>query len=199
MRRPHFHKGIVDLRRLFASNKNNIPILQELLEELAHRKTPDARALMNEVLARFEEIAPDTDETDADDDTEGWRSGELFGSETEACGPLPDDEKRPERLSRMRPLGTAGLAPAGGPFHHRPFAGDNHHALHTTSDFPLIVGDTIGLTLRAGCGRAPVDPDRPSLRQIRASSSAAAERRSGEGGSGVACLRAGSCVVVACR
>jgi hypothetical protein len=44
MGRPHFHRGIAELRRLFESNENNVPILQELLQELAHRKTRDARA-----------------------------------------------------------------------------------------------------------------------------------------------------------
>jgi len=56
MGRPHFHKGIAHLRRLFASNENSFSILQELSEELAHRKTPDARSLMKDVLARLEGI-----------------------------------------------------------------------------------------------------------------------------------------------
>jgi ssDNA-binding Zn-finger/Zn-ribbon topoisomerase 1 len=37
---------------------------------------------------------------------------ELFGSETEAYGPIPDDRERPDRLALIRPPGTRGLPDA---------------------------------------------------------------------------------------
>jgi hypothetical protein len=37
------------------------------------------------------------------------RSYELFGSETEVYGPIPDDRKRPDQLTLTRPPGTRGL------------------------------------------------------------------------------------------
>lgn len=40
------------------------------------------------------------------------RTGELFGSETEAYGPLPDDRGRPAQLTLIRPPGTTGLPSA---------------------------------------------------------------------------------------
>jgi ssDNA-binding Zn-finger/Zn-ribbon topoisomerase 1 len=112
MGRPHFHKGIAHLRRLFASNENSFSILQELSEELAHRKTPDARSLMKDVLARLEGIDQHTEDPDIDYDDEPSRSEELFGNKTESYGPIPDDQKRPDRLSRIRPPGTPGLPDA---------------------------------------------------------------------------------------
>lgn len=161
MNRPHFHKKITDLQRLFASNLGSTPILDELLEELVHRKTPAARALMKEILAHIEKTAPhigkdektieheivhaddsvilaskgedeETSISSGDTQTAGGattpltdryltigesdppvpRDGKLLGGETEAYGPIPDDHKRPERLSLIRPLGTVGLPDA---------------------------------------------------------------------------------------
>ena len=118
MGRPHFHKGIADLKSLFASNGTSISILQELLEELAHRKTPDARTLMKKVSARLEEIAPHTDGPEEDFEPESdagnapLHSGELLGADAEAYGPIHDDQRRPERLSQIRPAGTSGLPDA---------------------------------------------------------------------------------------
>jgi hypothetical protein len=154
---PHFHKGIADLRRLSASNENNVSILQELLEELAHRKTPDARALMKDVLARLEEIAPHAEDPDFDHNDKPWRSAELFGSETEAYGPIPDDQKRPDRLSRIRPPGTPGLPDA----YVRPLKREVSLNLPANADLPdrfiAALAELIREIKRTGSGQKRYD------------------------------------------
>lgn len=113
MVRPHFHKGIADLQNLFAANINNKSILQELLQELAYRKTPQARTLMKKILARLERISAEDSEPAIDSDNAIQRPEEVFESEpTDIYGPAPDDQKRPQQLSQIRPLGTPGLPDA---------------------------------------------------------------------------------------
>ena len=56
MKRLHIQKGIAELRQLSVDNWNDLSFLQELLEELAHRKTHAARSLMSEILVQIDRI-----------------------------------------------------------------------------------------------------------------------------------------------
>ena len=68
---------------------------------------------MKEILAQLEDKTLSEVERDVDHSSAvSAHSQELFGTETDSYGPAPDDQKRPERLSRIRPLGTAGLPDA---------------------------------------------------------------------------------------
>lgn len=157
MPRPHFHRRVADLQRVFASSRNDTSILQELLEELAHCRTSDARALLQKVSVRLEELeAREPEEgTDAEiqsgDSTE--HSGELFASETESYGPIPDDQKRPDRLSRIRPPGTAGLPNA----YVRPLKREVSLNLPVNADLPdrfiAAVAELIREIKRTGSGQ----------------------------------------------
>ena len=44
------------------ANRNDMALLQELLEELVHRRTRSARSLMTEILAGIDDIGPQTEE-----------------------------------------------------------------------------------------------------------------------------------------
>ena len=57
MKRPHIQKRIFELRQLYEENQNDVVLLQEVLEELSHRKTrKNARSLRIAILAQIDKI-----------------------------------------------------------------------------------------------------------------------------------------------
>ena len=113
MKRPHSQKSNAGLQQFFLTHQDNVMVLQELLEELAHRRTPSARSLMAEIIARINEIEMrQHDRAGPSAHTTPPPNGELFGSETEADGHMPDDRERPNQLTLIRPPGTTGLPAA---------------------------------------------------------------------------------------
>jgi len=64
MKRPHFKKGSAELRRLFESHRDDMAVVQELLEELKHRKSRNAQSLMTDILARIAEVEPEPQNDD---------------------------------------------------------------------------------------------------------------------------------------
>lgn len=117
MPRPHSQKSNAELQQFFVTNQDNVMVLQELLEELAHRRTPSARSLMTDIIARINEIEMrHRDRAGLPAQTSAPPNVELFGSESEteaeAEEHIPDDRERPSQLTLIRPVGTSGLPDA---------------------------------------------------------------------------------------
>ena len=124
MKRPHLQKNITDLEKLFEANRHNLEILEELLEELARRKTQKARSLMTEILNQISKIdhiiEPDNlskseRKVDEGDSASGFnqdRSNAPVTPDRSAINQIPDDSKRPATLSLIRPVRTKGLPDA---------------------------------------------------------------------------------------
>ena len=120
MSRPYMSAEIAELRALFEAHKENVHVLEQLFDELAHRKNKGARALMARVSQHLAEFEDDDGEdghvTGGDAPTRRATrqpsSGELFPSEVETFGPHPDDQQKPKRLTLIRTPGTAGLPDA---------------------------------------------------------------------------------------
>lgn len=131
-RRPYAASSINDLEAIFGSHPEDLAVLSLLVEELSHRKTQRARHLLALVAERLANLEPEADDavepggldddlpsTEEDPDTSerenmGTRVGEENVKAAAAKPPAdsdqpPDDRKRPERLSLVRPVGTPGL------------------------------------------------------------------------------------------
>ncbi len=133
--RPFFQSSIEDLETLFAERSEDIGFLKSLTQELSLRKTKRARRLLDLALVRLLE-APNTNgwvEPNVSGDDlpvmpkdlnssvneeidEDIRAGDAnaYGPKLQTSGTAsiaqpPDDRKRPEHSSRIRPLGTPGL------------------------------------------------------------------------------------------
>ena len=135
--RPYFSSSIDDLEVVFAAHSHDLRVLTELVQELSLRKTNKARRLLALAAKRLADHEPDADGSveqgvsDDDDLPLPEEDLELPGNEkvegatrnhtknapvsrpstfhAVASDQPPDDRKRPERLSRVRPLGTPGL------------------------------------------------------------------------------------------
>ncbi len=84
MQRPHSRKSNAGLQQLFLTHQDNVMVLQELLEELAQRRTPSARSLMTKIIARINEIEMrQRNRGNSSVHTTPPSNGELFGHETE--------------------------------------------------------------------------------------------------------------------
>ena len=133
MTRPHSQKSNAGLKQFFLTHQDNVMVLQELLEELAHRRTPSARSLMTEIIARINEIEMRRhDRAGQSAHTIPPPNGELFGSETESDGHMPDDRERPSQLTLIRPPGTTGLPDA----YVRPLKREVSLGLSANADLP---------------------------------------------------------------
>ena len=117
MQRPHSRKSNAGLQQLFLTHQDNVMVLQELLEELAQRRTPSARSLMTKIIARINEIEMRQRNRDRSSAHPMPPSnGELLGCELDGDWQVPDDRERPSQLTLIRPPGTTGLPdPYSGP------------------------------------------------------------------------------------
>ena len=133
--RPFFQSSIEDLEALFAERSEDIDFLTSLVQELSLRKTKRALRLLDLAVVRLLE-APDTngsggpnvsgddlpvmpkdqnsavnEEIDEDAHADSVKASAFARqiSGTASSEQPPDDRKRPEHLSRIRPLGTPGL------------------------------------------------------------------------------------------
>ena len=131
-RRPYAPSSIDDLEAIFGSHPEDSVVLSLLVEELSHRKTQRARHLLALVADRLANLEPEADDTvepggldddllstEEDPDTsERKNMGTSVGDDNVKAAAAkppadsdqpPDDRKRPERLSLVRPVGTPGL------------------------------------------------------------------------------------------
>jgi hypothetical protein len=128
--RPYSSFSIEDLEALFAAQGHDVLILSQLVEELSPRKTKRARRLLSLAAKTLSEVEPEGDESpesNASYDSETLE-GEDWGPPRHQTalnnGPVdegrsrenipdleqpPDDRRRPQRLSLIRPVGTPGL------------------------------------------------------------------------------------------
>jgi hypothetical protein len=134
-RRPYLSLSIADLEARFTAQSTDVAFLSELITELSSRSTRRARLLLEEatkVLAEREAAdLPEADATEVEATyEEDWRAGQREAADVALNdgygGPdkstikqsvpstdqPPDDRRRPERLSSIRPLGTPGLPEA---------------------------------------------------------------------------------------
>lgn len=123
MSRPYLNCSIEDLEHRFAEHRGDMAVLQLLLEELPHRTTKRARRLMAQVAAALAEHSPEDDEpheAEAPPPPEPPRATarrshpqaeprSLFGDAAQDFEQPPDDRRRPDRLTRMRPPGVKGV------------------------------------------------------------------------------------------
>lgn len=120
MNRPLINAGIDELREILGTYGDSETVLEQLYAELTHRKTKGARALMAQVSQRLADLEDGdvVDEPGVVDD--GPPKLAAKPGETDVQSPIepsplkphPDDQKRPKRLTLMRPPGTAGLKDA---------------------------------------------------------------------------------------
>ena len=131
-RRPYLSLSIADLEARFTAQSTDVSFLSGLIEELSSRSTRRARLLLEEATRTLaEREADDLSEADAPDIEakyeEDWRAGQrdpaaavlndgyggpdksTIKQNTPGSDQPPDDRRRPERLSSIRPLGTPGL------------------------------------------------------------------------------------------
>jgi hypothetical protein len=132
MSRPYSNDNLDKLRVLFERNKNNSSVLEKLLEELFERKRKGARSLLADVSRRLADLESDSSEQD-----EGYNhasAGDSPATDPQLIEFHPDDQRRPTRLTRIRPPGTAGLPDAWQPT--------------PKTDLSLAVGQDAGLPER---------------------------------------------------
>jgi ssDNA-binding Zn-finger/Zn-ribbon topoisomerase 1 len=131
-KRPYASYSIEDLEALFAAQGENVSFLSQLVVELSSRKTRRARlllALAARNLAESEFAGDDSLEADSpnietmyEDDfrsrqhevtdavaNNGSGNRDRSKQNSPNSDQPPDDRRRPERLSSIRPLGTLGL------------------------------------------------------------------------------------------
>lgn len=133
MARPYFNTSLAELEQLYAANVSDAVFLNGIAEELGHRTRPGAKRLLAKVQERIREGKRSTNAsqekrspTDRPEERPRQAStsvqkpvfganklnGELFGTETEALGRVPDDRERPSVLTLVRPAGTKNLPDA---------------------------------------------------------------------------------------
>jgi len=134
VRRPYITSSIEDLEAIFATHPEDLPILSQLVQELSLRKTKRAHRLLALAADRLAGLEPEADgpATASDDELLSAEEG-ADAPEYEEVGKVarddhinaaaherltedkvgsdqpPDDRKRPEHLTRIRPVGTPGL------------------------------------------------------------------------------------------
>jgi hypothetical protein len=131
-RRPYSALSIETLETLFATQGTDVSFLSQLIAELSSRKTKRARLLLAMAAKNLTEYdsaedqlsEPDLPDNETSED-EDWEAPDPESTDTAANGnpnnsgrtkqnfsnadKPPDDRKRPERLSSVRPVGTPGL------------------------------------------------------------------------------------------
>ena len=129
--RPYTSLSIEDLEALYAEHSRDVSILSQLVQELSIRKTRRARRLLALVAGSLSKLEPEPEgaEQASSDDAPSAENRPVsiedeFASYSDydvslvskepargkpATDQPPDDRKRPERLARIRPLGTPGL------------------------------------------------------------------------------------------
>jgi superfamily I DNA and/or RNA helicase len=121
MSRPYMTFGIVGLRALFEGNKENEPVLEQIIEELAHRKTNGARVLLSAVSLHLAEFVAEDGQTghvdcenasESQPDFRRTRPEAQVPNEASTFASHPDDLHKPKQLAQIRPPGTAGLPDA---------------------------------------------------------------------------------------
>jgi hypothetical protein len=160
--RPYTSASIEDLEGLFFTQGEEVSVLSQLVEELSHRKTKRARRLLALAAEKLADLEPEADESiepmALDDellsDEEDWQVPEhedagnairdatvntpdLAGRPADGTAERdqpPDDRKRPERLSSVRPVGTPGLP---SPW-VRPLHADRPLSIAADADLPQI-------------------------------------------------------------
>jgi hypothetical protein len=125
-KRPYTSLTTEDLVALYRAHSGDLNILAQLVQELSFRTTPKDRQLLVFAAKRLAELEPEPDgpENNSDDALLSATFNEDDEDTAVTAGPTrlskttirsdhpPDDRRKPERLSRIRPLGTAGLPQA---------------------------------------------------------------------------------------
>jgi hypothetical protein len=128
--RPYVSAPIEKLEHLFETSIEDANILEEIVRELSFRKTRRARNLLAAVSAKIANFEPEPDGPEAGSEgeilsaEESKDEGAIYGkndrSENSAGNRSakevrfggdhpPDDRKKPEHLTLIRPVGTPGL------------------------------------------------------------------------------------------
>ena len=119
MSRPYISAGIEELGGIFTASRDNPHVLKQLQEELQHRSTKRAKALLARVKRQLETLQNDGSGDDPPSAVQpesrpkgppkkpplGPASGEPLQDDYSH----PDDQKKPHRLVPIRPPGTSGL------------------------------------------------------------------------------------------
>ena len=130
-RRSYLSSSIEELEAVYRAHANDVTLLSQLVQELSFRTTRRARHLLALAAGRLADLEPEPDgPASASDDVLLSEEGapEYEGAEASVhadnvkdAAPTrlpsdnvdgeepPDDRKRPDRLSRVRPVGTPGL------------------------------------------------------------------------------------------
>jgi hypothetical protein len=162
-RRPYASYSIEDLEAVFSAQHRDVTVLTQLVQELSLRKLPRARRLLVVAAKKLDDLeseaeagcAPSTFDNDASPQSDtNWEAVEYESvrppandDAINAAKPSgrpgmitldrdrpPDDRKRPERLSRVRPVGTAGLPPPW----VRPLNAGRPLAVPANADLPQV-------------------------------------------------------------
>ncbi len=154
--RPYTSSSIEDLEALYRAHPDDLSVLSRLVQELSFRTTRRSRQLLALAAERLADLEPEPDGPASASDDELLSAEELSnyeGAETKAhadnvnpAAPArlpndnvgsdepPDDRKRPERLSRIRPVGTPGLPQPW----VRPLNADRRLGVAADADLPQI-------------------------------------------------------------
>jgi hypothetical protein len=157
MQRPYVSLSIEALEALYAEHIEDVSVLSQLVHELSIRTTRRARRLLALAADSLSKLEPETESAvqpsdketaappvedgplsvDADPPSDGGEDSspqeqpeqaQFFGEQP------PDDRKRPERLTRIRPVGTPGLPQPW----IRPLSKDKTLAVAADADFPQV-------------------------------------------------------------
>jgi hypothetical protein len=126
--RNYTSSSIEDLEVLFAAHAEDLLVLSQIVRELSFRKTKRARRLLALIAGRLADYDAEADQVESfdndlqlpedasgvlEDEDPRTVSGDCLltsrGSLGHSADQPPDDRKRPERLSQIRPVGTPGL------------------------------------------------------------------------------------------
>lgn len=158
-RRPYTSLSIVDLEAIFGAHNQDLIVLTQIVEELSFRKTRRAHRLLALTAERLASLEPEADgPANASDDEllsveDGTdvpehevaetapRDGNISAASQErptegkvGSDQPPDDRKRPEHLTRIRPVGTPGLPQPW----VRPLNADRPLSVAADADLPQI-------------------------------------------------------------
>lgn len=149
--RQYASSSIEDLEALFSAQTKDLRVLSQIVHELSFRSTKRALRLLSLVAERLtdNDVEPDDDveniandslfpegASEVPEDEESQVSGDYLVAAKGSSGSdqPPDDRKRPERLSQIRPVGTPGLPSAW----TRKLDGDRPLNVAVDADIPQI-------------------------------------------------------------
>jgi hypothetical protein len=151
--RNYTSSSIEDLEVLFAAHAEDLLVLSQIVRELSFRKTKRARRLLALIAGRLADYDAEADQVESfdndlqlpedasgvlEDEDPRTVSGDCLltsrGSLGHSADQPPDDRKRPERLSQIRPVGTPGLP---SPW-TRQLHGDRPLSVTVDADIPQI-------------------------------------------------------------